>query len=387
MPYCSRRATRATNLAALVYRYAWERNMTQQSAFGKNWEEVVDTWYLDTPPKIDASIGMAALLAIERFWPAYVEEIVARGARGPAIIAPVIDLGQALLACVQLDGFGNVLKRCKGGEHSALSEIHVLAALVAMGYSPEIEPLLINGKRPDSRVSVDGMPVYLEVVAPSQSLPIRRAYAKLQQVAELLRDESNGGDIEVSYVANCPLERFEEIVPIVRSIASEETTIVTESLGLGTVHISQFNEAQRASIHSFNSDDLPVIVVVSFSFGPEKNIRVTVRLPIADDRAQELLEQEASHFLRSATNFLVLDVSSIPSGLRRWRALIERRFQPTINQRFGAALLIDRCTQDGYVLTRWTVIRNPYARNPVPESLLGGLTTLVGWEASSAPAE
>jgi hypothetical protein len=103
-----------------------------------------------------------------------------------------------------------------------------------------------------------------------------------------------------------------------------------------------------------------------------------VRLPIDDQRAARLMGAEAHHFSRDETNILAIDVTNIPGSIPDWIPLIERRFQPNLNRRFGAVVLFTRVNQlhSANIIRGYRILRNPHAYRPVPDALLAAIANL-----------
>lgn len=61
-----------------------------------------------------------------------------------------------------------------------------------------------------------------------------------------------------------------------------------------------------------------------------------------------------------------------------WVPLIERRFQPKLNRRFGAVILFSRINQlhNANMLRCYCVVRNPFAYRKPPEGLLRNIIKL-----------
>src|SRR5258705_11556189 len=97
--------------------------------------------------------------------------------------------------------------------------------------------------------------------------------------------------------------------------------------------------------------------------------RVRVRVPFTDARAAGLLEAKTSQLCKDQCIVLVMDISAAwPVVLQEWVPLIQRRFQPSLNTRFGAVALCARSysTTEGATLENWVVLENSHARCCVP---------------------
>ncbi len=351
--------------------------MGKRSDFGKTWSDVVANWYLGVRPETGPEAGWNALGTLECLWPEYLDKVLAEGARGVGVMAPVVDRGLALAACCQLVGFNSVLSRMQQGNTAALSEAQFAAALVKAGYHPVLEPWL-RGKRLDTVVFVHGQRVYVEVVCPELSDVMRQAYASMQTLAERLVNETVGTRVGVRILAEPDREVLDSVLSFVAAATPSLTKVVHQ---LGDMALVQY-EVASPNLSPFQpaplSPGVPTLFVESVRKQSGVVTRVHVDLPMSDERAERLVHTEARHFSRDQTNLLAMDVTKVPGGIRTWTPLIERRFQPTRNRRIGAVALFSSglSVHRGALLRRWTVLCNPHALNPVPQSLLSDIVSL-----------
>jgi hypothetical protein len=360
--------------------------MGTRAELGADWSDIVARWYLGASPPIPANIGWAALGALERLWPEYLDDFMARGITGPAAIAPVIDLGMTLAACENLPGFAGVLGRIKCGERSAVSESYIAAALAKLGYRPQLEPELA-GKRLDAVVSVDGASVYFEVTTPELSMDMQQAFTGMQHIADELRAERPGQDVMVYLLTEPTSNVAHALRGFVRQLPSSPIGAVHELADIALVRCMPFHPGGSPPFPAPNPLDHPILVVVGFEIGPDSGMRATVRLPLTDDRARWLMDREYRQFSPQEINVLVMDVSAIPSAVKQWVPIIvERYFQPSMNRRVGAAVLVDLPTVGPTVEHRWSVVPNPHAHRPVPDALLSDLAGLNEAEAPQGQA-
>jgi hypothetical protein len=73
--------------------------------FGNDWKEVVNPWCLGLAPPVEEGFAWQAMLAVEQFWPEYLDEVLAIGARSRLVIADLVDYGRTLQICKDLEGF------------------------------------------------------------------------------------------------------------------------------------------------------------------------------------------------------------------------------------------------------------------------------------------
>ncbi len=302
--------------------------MGKRSDFGEDWAAVIAWWGLGTPLPIALDCGWDALGALERLYPAHLDRILADGARGVGVLAPLIDLGRVLAACEHLDGFGPVLARLttedKGadGRRAATAELRFAALLMHVGYRPRLEPTL-GTRAPDGVIATDAGDVYYEVIAPTIPEPLREALREIQGPLDALlrtgrKRQERSGDINVI------------------------------------------------------RDDIDRLMQPA-----------TVYVEVSNERGVGLLEAESKHFPKNTMNLVVMDVSAaLPFGFESWVPFIARRFQPHLNRRFGAVVLVQTHNQAPALIRRCAVIANPHAYKPLP---LGLMDRLRGVDHSTTP--
>jgi len=293
--------------------------MGKRSDFGEDWAAVIARWGLGTPLPIAPDCGWDALGALERLYPAHLDRILADGARGVWVLAPLIDLGRVLAECEHLDGFGPVLARLtaedKGadGRRAARAELHVATLLMHVGYRPRLEPTL-GTRAPDGVIATDAGDVYYEVIAPTIPEVQREALREIQG----------------------PLDAL--------------------------LRTGRKRQEQSGEINAIR-DDLDRLMQPA-----------SVYFEVSNERGVGLLEAESKHFPKDTMNMVVMDVSTaLPFGFEPWVPFITRRFQPRLNRRFGAVVLVQTQNQAPALIRHCAVIANPHAYKPLPHNLVDGL--------------
>ena len=165
--------------------------MGKRADFGSNWSDFVAKWCPGVTPSASSDEGWRALGVVERLLPEHLDEVLGGGARGIAIIAPLLDLGKTLEACEKLVGFDRLLARMKENESAAFSEAEFAGALVKLGYNPILEPEL-GGKCLDAVVSVGGEKVYFEIVTPLTCDVMKTAYSDMRRLTQRIIKENAG---------------------------------------------------------------------------------------------------------------------------------------------------------------------------------------------------
>lgn len=311
--------------------------MAKRTDLGDDWAEVVRVWCAGETPAVDADRAWDALAAVERHHPDALSQVIDSAPRGPWRIAALVHLGNNFACCERLEGFEGLAHRMRAGDEGATSELAVAAHLVRSGLVPILEPILGRNKL-DALVEVEGEPIFLEVVNPQLSQPMRQAFEALEGVAGHLLEALAMGerlevllDVEPDSVAIVPIVR-DGLVGVVRDGVTIHSVASLGSVRLGPVDVAEAGIPVPG--------DREVLVVSAFSLGPAGKKVATVRYPVSDERAQRVLYGESHQFSRDYRNVLVMDLSAVVGGFRRWPGLVARQLQPTRNRRFGAVLFL-----------------------------------------------
>lgn len=350
--------------------------MGKRADFGSNRTDFIANWCSGVAPSIPAEQGWGAIGVLERLWPEYLDKVLAGGAKGIAIMTPMIDLGITLEACENLVGFDKLLARMKKGEEAASREAKFAAQLVKLGYKPELEPIL-NGKCLDTLISVGGEKVYFEIITPDTCDVMKTAYSEMRSLVQRISKENTGMDVNIKLLTDLNPSISDSILAYLKTLSpSTENTHKMPDVAL--IKYSTFAPAPLSFEHKQNDVELPGLFVASLNRTEDGiKTRTNVGVSITDERAQRLMSAEAHHFSNKETNILVMDISRVPAGIRCWSPLIQRRFQPNINRRFGAVVLLA-----GYIATagiiswRCSVLQNQYAYKQPPKCLLDDLVKL-----------
>lgn len=307
--------------------------MGQRTDLGLNWSDIVKKYYFDKSPSISGELAWDALGIVEDLWPEYIEKVLSdyKESKTPEIIARIIDMGFILKACEKL-GLEDLLRKIRIGDLAALSEAKFATIFVKFNYGLVYEPTNRIGKKPDFCIFIEDKEVYAEVISPNYSEEMKLAFDEMLEIANKEMEQNYG-----------------KCLDIILSDCKSDASTNEKSPRLGVA-----------------------------KFKKEGNIitRVNVHLQFSDNRARKLMEKESKHFTEDDINLLVMDVSSIPDGIKGWKPLIERSLQPKMNRRFGAVVLFESKLINGIELRNWDVLKNPYAYYPVPETLLNDIRHL-----------
>lgn len=348
--------------------------MGKRADFGSNWSDFVANWCSGVTPSIPAEQGWGAISVLERLWPEYLDKVLVDGAKGIALMVPMIDLGITLEACENLVGFDKLLARMKKGEGAASREAKFAAQLVKLGYEPELEPIL-NEKCLDALISVGGEKVYFEVIAPDTCDAMKTAYSEMRSLTQGIMKIKTGMDVNIKLLTDLNTSISDSILAYLETL-SPSTENTHKMPGVALIKYSTFTPKALSFERKQNDVDLPELFVASYNRKDGIETRSNVGVSITDERAQRLMSAEAAHFSREEINILVMDVSAVPGGIKSWSPLIQCRFQPDINRRFGAVVLLSSCIESAGISWRCSVLQNQYACKRPPKCLLDALEKL-----------
>jgi len=348
--------------------------MTIRSSLAIPWREFVSHWCLDWEPGFtEADLGVA-LETLERLLPEHLDHFETSGVRGLWPTMNTVHLGLLLSRTEKLSGFHGVFSRMQAGDESALTELECADALVRV----ELEPALavpLNGKLLDAAFVYAGRMHYVEIVAPNRSDAIQEAETMLSQFGALLFERIRGMTVEVLFEPDIGKEQAGALLAAISEAPAGPQIHLLPGVG-------RFRKDAALNAHVASAipreGESPLLAIVSTAFGGQADTTYLLQLPIDDQRAQRIFDAELHHFSRDEANLLFIDVSQVVGRLASWMPLIERRFQPAINTRIGAAVLFDHATVVGQnrIWERWKVLQNPHARVPVANELVDAIRAL-----------
>jgi hypothetical protein len=340
-------------------------------AFGGTWEAFFRDWWLESSlPDTPSNISMA-LNTLARIWPERADGLARNSARGPAVVAPVIEVGAMLAACESRPSFDGVLYRLKGGERSAYAEMVLVSSLARLALDPSFAPP-IDGRVLDAKCVAHGQQVFFEVVAPESS---DASVARSETVSRL------------SNAVQASIKRCRVEVEISDSYTDTDLAAVIEMIAAAPpstwvsledkIRIRRI-DAGQALLPLFDRADGSQIFI-----GGDRNVQgesasAVVRHETSDARAKRIFNEEYHQFSDAVPNVLVVDVCAVSDGMKEWPNHMSRLLQPSRNRRVGAVIFFHQGVvgPPERIVRRWRVLTNPSAHLQIPEPILAGLESL-----------
>jgi hypothetical protein len=204
----------------------------------------------------------------------------------------------------------------------------------------EIEPkLIVNGRRrfPDLRVKSDSKWVYVEVVCPGFSKETQAIFGTLSRISNLGDEITMDRVIEV-YLYKDPSEpEIRQIIDICKTLAQRDLQPQEYNIdGIAQIFTNPWNEERLPNFAPAIIEKRPILVFIDLKTKTDEGMvhgrRCIVKMPFTDERAQRILNEKSSQLSRTDPGLIVMDVSDIPGGFKRWPELVTRRLQPNLNE-------------------------------------------------------
>lgn len=98
-------------------------------------------------------------------------------------------------------------------------------------------------------------------------------------------------------------------------------------------------------------------------------------MPFTDERSQRILGVKSRQLSREHPALIIVDVSSVTGGLKRWPELMKGRLQPSLNRRIGGILITERSISGKSMKTEKRFIEHPNPILPLPRDFIAITTS------------
>lgn len=205
---------------------------------------------------------------------------------------------------------------------------------------------------------------------------MKTANSEMQNLAQRIMKQKSGMDVNVYLLTEPDSQKSDSILNYLEKLIPSAETVYK----MPDVALIKFDAVASVPLSIGpvpNHKGLPELFVACLNRTKDGiRTRAHVSISMTDERAQRLMEAEAHHFSREEINILVMDISKVPSGIKCWSPLIQRRFQPRINRRFGAVILFASYIESAGFSRHSCVLQNPHAYRQPPKCLLDDLAKL-----------
>ncbi|WP_410669445.1 hypothetical protein [Amycolatopsis sp. cmx-4-68] len=295
----------------------------------------------------------------------------------------VATLGQFLESLNDAPGSAHLLDKVQDGLSDARAEllaIHLVRSGMP-GLSLEVEPEIVVGgrnRRPDFRVQrqEEGW-TYVEVAQANTSQAQADVRRGLERLTQLVDNQVGNFTLEIFLKREPNSDEVEVIAAEVTSRLGAANLAQAElGDGLGTLYWNTTAPGVGPT-DNHGHPYTPRFSAMRIAAQGESRRHICVRWPFTDERAQAFLDSETKQLPKDAPGLIMIQTSEAIGAMKAWRALIARRFQPTIYTRVSAVCLFSsglRSTPQGEEWRPETkLILNPHARFPLPEWIVDQL--------------
>ncbi|MEU7660856.1 hypothetical protein [Streptomyces lincolnensis] len=290
----------------------------------------------------------------------------------------IVTLGQRLESLANAVNSDDLLRKLRERQPDAsgeLTAIHLVRS-GAWDVALELEPpgLIPGGNRnPDFRIKQGDLDwTCIEVKQTSTSQARAQAEKGLHRLsAGLIGDCGGNFTLEVFFKREPTPDEVEEVAAQIINLHSDRgAEEISLRDGLGTLY---WNDRTPGSLEVDDHGE-PRTRVNSMATNMVEGVvqsDIVVRWPFADARAQVFLDSARKQLPTDVPGLVMVDVSGALGAMKTWRAVIERRFQPSMYTRVSGVCLFSsgvHLADGGYEWRPETqLIRNPHARIALPE--------------------
>lgn len=296
--------------------------------------------------------------------------------RGMAPTLYIVSLGQLLRALDGVPNTARLLEKVRQGDADSRAEL-IAIYLIRAGNPDavvEAEPEVQVGTRhrkPDFRTQMAGEPwTYVEVTNPNTSDAQADVLSGLDRLTRLVERCSGSFALEVFLKREPTAAQLGLIAAeIEQGHQTAGQSTVELPAGLGTLYWNHQPPGGMV-LDDHGQPYTPRLSSVRAAIGDGQHRHIAVRWPFTDTRAETFIRHEARQLPTDAPGLIMIFTSGTAGAMKAWRALAERRFQPSLNTRVSAVCLFSsgiRPTDRG---EDWQpeckLILNPHAAHALP---------------------
>jgi len=311
----------------------------------------------------DATANLLGQGFIEKKW---------KGQRGIVVVNQIVELGLNLDAVKNIKGFNKFKKRLLNSRTYDIASTELTAAVpfAKAGVLIELYPLNPE-KRGELEMKLKSTKkeiIYVEVVSPKTQVwdkfllrlidPIRRIASKMQ-------------DIRLEIYLYGILNRKDQA----RLFNACKKIIAQGKIGVEQhfddkyhIFLSHADKIRINSAEKKAEEQTSLFVTNLTQANGHKNL-VTIGVPFADQRAEQVLKREYHQLTSDYPNIVIIDVSGVPKGMKNWPAYIKRRLQPNINRKISAVMLSSSVNSKKIETKRFWIL-NPHAHHKLEGSFI-----------------
>jgi hypothetical protein len=345
------------------------------------WQEIERDWLggsgglARTPEEVTSAFNEVA----SRFGRDWVEASRTRNGvaiRGSSPTLYIVTLARLLRAVDALPNSAALIEKVRQGSPDARAELIAICILRSENREAvvEIEPEVTVGahkRKPDFRARVPAQPwTYVEVTNPSTSDAQADVQQGLQRITGLVNTCSGSFALEVFLKREPTAVELDQIADTIRrEHQTAGQSVVELPSGLGILYWNQ-QPPGALVLDDHGEPYTPRLSGASVIAGADQHRHIAVRWPFTDTRAETFIRHEARQLPTDAPGLIMIYTSGNVGAMKAWRALIERRLQPTLHTRVSAVCMFSSGQLQTEQGEDWRIecklVPNPHARLPLP---------------------
>jgi hypothetical protein len=304
---------------------------------------------------------------------------IASARKGVAPTMQVIGMGIRLTALENLKHSGQLITNLRRRDQNADAELTAIHLFQSSDPSTQVELYPdVGSNKADFRIrrANDKQWTTVEVTQPGSSEERQRLEEILRRIGGSFSKTEDPFSLDIVLTRE-PSER--EVLVLQRRLPEACQQVTGRKRadlpdGLGFLLL---NHVDIGNLRLFDVPELantPMIAVAVFfsgGAGDKPHHQVSLRIPFADERAEEILRGEARQLPKGEPGLVMMNIPMSPTKLPVWVSLIQRRFQPEIHTRVSGVCLFSGSmvpAEDRYKLSLQTkLLTNPHAKVPLPE--------------------
>jgi hypothetical protein len=366
------------------------------------WKDIVQDWLLGTTLDYETDEIVDAFNEVERIMGS---EWLVGQTRGAMDTIRVVDLGKTLIDLGKIDGGENLISKIAknyplttyhGKEPERLdslsfqysNEMHELAHAIAVArhvthyrkklLEVELEPELsvkTKIKHPDFRVKYDDAWVYVEVVCPSFSEEAQSIYRIEAEIAKVHNEIRMDRVIEVYLFRDPTQAELDQILEKCKSLAESDVQPQEYAIEeVAQIFTNPWNQERLPTFAPAVEEKRPLLCFGSLNFSIKEGVshgrKCFAKMPFTDERSQRILGRESLQLSKEQPGLIIVDVSSVAGGLKRWPELLARRLQPSLNSRVGGILVTESSISGKSMKTEKRFVEHPNPIHPLPRGFI-----------------
>jgi hypothetical protein len=297
-------------------------------------------------------------------------------AKGIAPTMDVIGMGLRLAALEGIPESEGLIRHIRRNDQNADAELTAIYLFRSFDPSLTIELHPNIGKRKaDFRLRrTDEQWVTVEVTRPDVSVEQKRVQKILETFMSALQRMENRFALHILFrrePTEAEVSLLHERLPEFCTLSGTHQAELKDGMGylfLNPVEIEKMLLPQIPELEGTPRIGLTMFVAGGPNMGPHH--QVSVQTPFTDERAEEILRDEARQLPTDGPGIVMINVANSGGSFAAWSSLISRRFQPQIHTRVSAVCLFwggSVPSQGGYTyLLEPNLLTNPHARSQLP---------------------